>query len=450
MIESALQRSDDVLAEATDEYDLDHVFAMVSGGNDSHTALTVADESPHIELDGIIYIDTGIKVPETREFVKETAEKRGLDFHAIDNEYRLPQEQYENLVKVYGFPGPPVHNAFYYNLKGKPLQRFLRDIDGSIGLISGVLEDESQRRWENIGDDPIQEKDLGVWISPIYDWLEKTVDQYRERDSLRTNPVTEKLHTSGDCLCAAYGSREELRELYLFYPDAAEKIARLEREVVKRCEQGKIPKEYALWGHGNTDDREMNARRDTDQTMFNLCTDCEKRCSGEYDRSGDPETVAEAYLKSDDHSLGGIDPGYCTECDAIVDEPLAHREEFHPDAGASPKSLDIRTVPHRCGDIGDVRVTQGDISTTHPDGDLCENWKHDWEPYNGENNVAVRLCSDCGAFEVEANRDRLDESEWHLSAAPTPASAIEEVVADATKQVAITPDDPGQSHLGQY
>jgi 3'-phosphoadenosine 5'-phosphosulfate sulfotransferase (PAPS reductase)/FAD synthetase len=438
----ALDRSDDVLREAQAEYEFDAVYAAVSGGNDSGTALDVAYESDEIDLDGILYIETGINVDQTREFVEAQADRMGLDFHPVGQEYALESERYAHLCQIFGFPGPIRHDTMYHNLKQKRLKRFLKaehPDDANIGIISGVLADESGRRKMNIGDDPIEEKANSIWVSPLYDWWESTVDEYRDVFSLRENEVTAMLCVSGDCNCGAYGERNrELMDLLEWYPDAAEDIKQLERKVCRRAELGQIPAEYALWAHGRDADRETVAQQDDDQAAFQddeadigevdttddadfpICTDCSKSVS-EYTMGGDTFTVGEAYLNSDEFSLAATISSYCVECDIVVEDGRKHREEVHPDAGATPKALDIRAIPCRCSDVGGWRVTQGNRSTYNPDGEFCDGptEHHDWEPYDGGNGVARRRCAECGAFEVPATPDD-GFSAFPHSAATTP------------------------------
>lgn len=179
----------------------EHVYALVSGGHDSLTTLHVTNHQHPIELDGVVHIDTGTGVPETREFVEDRCQDLGLDFIKIGSEYRQPNEEYRSLIKRYGFPGPAVHRWQYLNLKGKPLQRFVNEQQGEVALVSGVRQTESRNRMENIEPTGIQYKDGATWISPLLAWSDQDVTQYRRTEALPTNPVVEALHMSGECLC---------------------------------------------------------------------------------------------------------------------------------------------------------------------------------------------------------------------------------------------------------
>ena len=431
---NAVERSENVLHNAANDHDFDKIFAALSGGNDSSVALEVAFQSNKIELDGIFFMDTGINVTQTKEFVKSEAERRDLEFHCAGEEYALEQEKYENLVKTYGFPGQPIHEAMFRNLKDKRAQRYLKQYTNEgqkIGIISGVYMDESENRNEKIGNDPIEEKQSATWISPIYDWLTETVDEYRNVFDLRENDVTAVLHTSGDCNCGAFGNRKELRDLLAFYPEAAEEIRTLERQVAKLASHRQIPVEYALWCHGQTKDREIKAKTDPAQEALTVneneegiyaCEGCERRTQ-EYKVAGQAETPWEAYLRSDTHSLTATVAAYCTECDIVVHDGRKHREEVHPDASAKPSDGDIRRIPSRNGDMGFWRITQGERSTKNPEGKICCGpfEHHNWVDHDGHNGIARRKCEDCGAFEVPYKYpDQEPDEIFPMTAAKTP------------------------------
>ncbi|RXK47821.1 phosphoadenosine phosphosulfate reductase domain-containing protein [Halorientalis pallida] len=256
-----------VFGAATDR-SFERVFALVSGGSDSTTAAHIARASEQIDVDGIVYLDTGIGIPQSRQWVREWADKMRLTCHIVGSQYRLEKEEYHNLVYNFGMPGPAVHNQMFRNLKQKPLQRFLSDVvDGEPLLISGVREHESQRRMENIDGKGIQEDDLGIWVSPIVSFTDAEVAEYQDEHEIPTNPVNEKLHVSVDCLCGAFArSREELREIKLFFPEVFRYFEWLESHTVEAARRGRFTKEYALWGHGNAGTAGYEAPLDDEQT----------------------------------------------------------------------------------------------------------------------------------------------------------------------------------------
>ena len=70
MIQEKTQQAFDAIASAIEEHDPIKVYVLVSGGNDSTVAASVAALSG-ARLDGIVHINTGIGVEQTREYVRE-------------------------------------------------------------------------------------------------------------------------------------------------------------------------------------------------------------------------------------------------------------------------------------------------------------------------------------------------------------------------------------------
>ncbi|SEP24139.1 3'-phosphoadenosine 5'-phosphosulfate sulfotransferase (PAPS reductase)/FAD synthetase [Halorientalis persicus] len=388
-------RSPKSVFEKASSQSYDQVFALVSGGSDSTTAAHVARASEQLDIDGVIYIDTGVGIPQSRQWVQNWANEIGLPCHVVSSQYRLEKEEYHNLVYNYGMPGPGVHTQMYRNLKQKPLQRFLSDVvDGDPLLISGVREHESQRRMENIDGKGIQEDDLGIWASPIVSFTDAEVAEYQEEHEIPTNPVNEKLHVSGDCLCGAFSrSREELREIKLFFPEVFRYFEWLESHTVEAARRGRFPKEYALWGHGNAGTAGYEARLDDEQTGFNLCANCEQSCERSYDLEGTSLTDAEADLKQSQEN-DCSPPQFCTHCHSMIDDPVAHREECP--ATAQGTRRDYRQLDMLESQFRGAWITEGDPKET----EFCSVGDgHDWDA--GAVDVAgIRQCDHCGAFHL--------------------------------------------------
>lgn len=339
MIDDVQKPPEEVLSTAVEEHSPDSVYALVSGGNDSTTAAHVAKESGHVDLDGILYIDTGIGVPESKLWVQEWADTVGLQYHQAGSQYRPEWREYHNLIVQTGFPGPVAHQYMWINLKEAPLKNWLQEnTSGDTLLITGIRSHESERRAEITDDSGIEVKDEAVYASPLIDFTDDDLAEYRDQhaDELYENPVTAKLHSSGDCLCGAYADREELRELQLFYPNVADYISYLEGQVLTAAEQGRVGKQYALWGHGS-DDQQIEA--DHHQTGLSLCQACTNRTEEGYEQTGVALTDAEAKLRgqsihtgleADSQRADGNDnclelPAFCVHCQTLVTDPVGHR-----------------------------------------------------------------------------------------------------------------------------
>lgn len=73
-----------------------------------------------------------------------------------------------------------------------------------------------------------------VWLNPILDWTKIDCGRYLEQEDLPRNRVVDLLHRSGECLCGALARPEEIHELAEWFPEAALRINRLEKECEKR------------------------------------------------------------------------------------------------------------------------------------------------------------------------------------------------------------------------
>lgn len=270
------QAAIDATLEVLDrDHDADHTLALVSGGHDSLTALFVALLATTINVDGVVHVNTGIGIPETRAFVQQRCRDLGLEYYEVGSEYRLLTESYRYQVEHHGFPGPPLHDVHYRNLKEHPLQRFLADLDGSIRLISGVRRHESENRMENV-----DEAGIGTYlgyptVSPLVEWRGIDVTRFRAALDLPSNPVVEKLEMSGECLCGSFASHGERRMIKLFYPEVHRYLLCLEASVTPSIWTRDVDPEYAEWGHGQYSDRELTAKCDDDQQL--LCATCNQR-----------------------------------------------------------------------------------------------------------------------------------------------------------------------------
>lgn len=395
-----IETSEQIFDRAFDQHDPDTVYVLVSGGHDSLTTLHVTYSLPNVEIDGVVHIDTGIGVPETREFVKQRCDDLGLDFIKVGSDYRLPREEYDSLVERYGFPGPAVHRWMYLNLKGKPLQRFVNEHDEDVLLVSGVRQAESTNRMENIDDTGIQEKDGALWTSPLLTWTQQDINKYRDAHDLPTNPVVNELHMSGECLCGAYADRRELEMLKIFYPDTARAIEVLELDVLDKVERGDVQEEYALWGNGTMSDGELSARLDNDQTTFELCSDCEDRCASEaYSMGGNSMTTPEALLRSE-HKINNSTEYYCVPCHTVVDDAQQHRKDAHPFDTDEEDDWDMRKIATIESNIRDATITEvADDAFVHcPAG-------HDWTGLKR----GVLACRECGAFNLSDGKVTIED-----------------------------------------
>ena len=112
LVARALSRLD----EAIRLYAPSKVIALFSGGYDSLCA------TQHPRFAGVLHINTGIGIPQTRHFVRATCRAYGWPLL----EYRSPI-RYEDIVLTdgYGMPGPALHSTVYSKLKERALRLFM-------------------------------------------------------------------------------------------------------------------------------------------------------------------------------------------------------------------------------------------------------------------------------------------------------------------------------------
>lgn len=146
-----------------------------------------------------------------------------------------------------GFPGPAGHRVMYNQLKHKSVGAIRRDFVTNgrtqrIMFFTGIRISESSRRASR---PEISRDGSEIWVSPIIHFTSEDMVEYREAFSVPKNEVNDMLHMSGECLCGAFAKPNELEQIRFFFPEVAEHIEMLEREV-KNC--GMVQDKYCRWG----------------------------------------------------------------------------------------------------------------------------------------------------------------------------------------------------------
>ena len=212
-------------------------FALLSGGDHSlvatHKAMVMGDARE------VVHIDTGIGVPECKEYVIELCKSEGWPLRI----YRPPNLQYEDLVMQYGFPGPALHYIMYNWLKERAIRQVVRETKQSrleeVGLLTGVHNAESVRRMGFTR--PVTKVGSQVWLAQLFDWIEPDFADHKREYSLPTSPVNQKLGFSGECLCGAFARPGELERIDQYYPKVADRIHRL-------AKRAKALHKWHIWG----------------------------------------------------------------------------------------------------------------------------------------------------------------------------------------------------------
>lgn len=197
------------------------MWCLVSGGKDSMTTAHVLSTLGRLE--GVVFLDTGISVGGLVDHVRSAAAEFGWAFEV----YRTPDD-YDAMVRQYGFPGPAGHSKTMARLKLKSLYQFKKKHPRS-PIASGVRTGESSRRFVNAK--AIQTLEGIPTFAPIVHWSTESVLDYVRSNGLPLSPAYRTLHISGDCLCGAFAHPNEITALKLFYPTEAERIHKLEHEI---------------------------------------------------------------------------------------------------------------------------------------------------------------------------------------------------------------------------
>lgn len=184
--------------------------------------------------DFVAYFDTTSGIAENLQYVRDTCEKYGWPLVVVQSPMPL-----ETFAMRYGFCGPSGHKWAFNYFKGRQIRHIAKQTDHSVKFFSGVRKDESDRRLRNVSAEVQYEDNStgnfeGWWVSPLMDWTDEEVDEYRERYDLPDNPVARRIHRSGDCYCLAYGHRdEELLFLEAEFPRHAQWIKNVETRVME-------------------------------------------------------------------------------------------------------------------------------------------------------------------------------------------------------------------------
>lgn len=254
---------------ALSAYRPDHVFILTSGGNDSAVPLHLLHEDPRVT--GAVHIDTGIKVDAVEPHVRATCEALGLPlliYRATENtkaDGTPDPQRYEDFVEQHGFPGPAQHSRMYQRLKERQIERLCREHEGTVALVTGVRKSESRRRMGTV--EETQKRGRTIWVAPITNWTEAHMLEYRATFSVPESPVSRVLGMSGECLCGAFAKPGELAVLKRHFPEAAERIERLQEGKPWGWEEGP-PQAWFRYQRGQDF---------LDESFMPLCVGCDKR-----------------------------------------------------------------------------------------------------------------------------------------------------------------------------
>lgn len=226
-VHKIVNEANQILLSAIEKEDPTHIYAMFSGGHDSLCATKIASFSNR--FNGVLHLNTGIGVPQTREYVRRLCDKNDWQLF----EKKPSKKTYDELIMEKGFPsGPQSHNSMYFYLKQNQMQEFIQERkkywSDRVGLVTGIREQESSRRMEKSISKETRRHGCQYWINPILYWSKIECNHFIDTFNLPRNPVVDVLHKSGECLCGAFADPNEIKELEEWYPETAKRIHKLE------------------------------------------------------------------------------------------------------------------------------------------------------------------------------------------------------------------------------
>lgn len=241
------------------------IFALFSGGDGSLAATHWAMNN--IPGCRVAHVDTGIGIPATQEFVRETCAREGWPLTIMRAKEDCGKD-YEEIVRKHGFPGPASHLKMYSQLKERAIRKLVarhktKRAD-KVALLTGVCHDDSRRR-SGYGGAEITAVGAQLWVNPQY-WSGRSwTYHYLSKYKIPRNPVSEELGMSGECLCGAFAEPGELAIVRRVCPATADRIEALQQRIHNRHP----------WGW----EQKPPKARDDDMTidMFApMCVDCIK------------------------------------------------------------------------------------------------------------------------------------------------------------------------------
>jgi 3'-phosphoadenosine 5'-phosphosulfate sulfotransferase (PAPS reductase)/FAD synthetase len=233
-------------------------WALLSGGKDSTlAALKMSEEG---RLAGVVFIDTGIGLNETREYVEDLALRFDWNLKIFKG-----YTSYDSYVIKHGFPTPAGHSQIMHILKLDAVRKFIswhKKERGEIPLLfSGVRSSESNRRstWAR----RFQFYQGAYWDCPIFHYTTEQVWKLHYEHKIPINSAYGTIGKSGDCLCGAFGNLTEKKIIEKFYPYLSDHINYLEEHTNS--------KKYNSWG--NTD-KSICALEGKKHSEHLLCSEC--------------------------------------------------------------------------------------------------------------------------------------------------------------------------------
>jgi 3'-phosphoadenosine 5'-phosphosulfate sulfotransferase (PAPS reductase)/FAD synthetase len=212
------------------------ICLMLSGGDDSITALKVA-LMMGVKIDFVIHGVTGTGLPEVQKYVKSVCDQLGMRLIYAD-----AGTAFEDYVKRKGFfgKGDDAHIFSYHVLKAGPFRKAVskhirKGVEGrKILLLNGVRVEESDTRADNYGENPYRWDGNNLWVNIIHWWNKKDCLQLLSVEKFERSPVALALGRSGECNCGTMQNDADRIAASTFNPQWGEWLMNLRREITRK------------------------------------------------------------------------------------------------------------------------------------------------------------------------------------------------------------------------
>jgi 3'-phosphoadenosine 5'-phosphosulfate sulfotransferase (PAPS reductase)/FAD synthetase len=239
-----LDKSLEIIQEASDRADEagTPLFINFSGGKDSSCLILLAEQL-NIKTE-LIYMESGIELPGTIDFVKEQAARFNLPLHMV-NPVKDYMGDFPYWVRRFNyFPGRQ-YTYCSSRLKLRPARAYLRKIYGRkhVYKVNGVRMSESSRRQKIYATKPVIRPDYEAsghfLVEPIRDWIGQEVVDFLSENNFEVQKLYEEVGVSGCAYCPFYQQDIYFRILNI-YPTIYDEIIQVEDEIKKPSVNGGI------------------------------------------------------------------------------------------------------------------------------------------------------------------------------------------------------------------
>ena len=244
-----LQKTYEIISYVRSLTDLPLIVNFSGGKDSSALLLATLDVTENVEA---LYMDSGITLPHTLDFVKKQAKHLGIKLHIS-----YPEESLLELVERFGY-FPMIHKPFCsIYLKIRPARHYFRSVYGKQTLykLVAVRKSESTRRssmydWKRRKAKyyPVVDEKFNIirddehrgsfMVYPILHWTDQNVLDFLEKKKFKVEKDYEDFGVSGCYWCPFY-QESIYRRVLEAYPNIYDEIIALEKRLGKPSVGGK-------------------------------------------------------------------------------------------------------------------------------------------------------------------------------------------------------------------